>query len=128
MLSEPERSPCGPRAVVCLRNAYVCETVALRNVEHARSIRLACMREWLPSDVLEISTDSASVERARKNVISEASNNRLSIYLHDVAATPGESSLSRLPTRGRVRRQVLHVPKGSSTNHNVSVWLSEFLR
>ena len=127
--------------------------------DHHASLTVARMREWLPTDVLEISTDSASGDQAPKNVISEASNNRISVYLHDDAATPGESSLSLLPwfpeqafqtgvdvfmpandapdgtitirnlPRGDASQpQVLHVPNWSSTNHNVSVLLSDFPR
>lgn len=123
------------------------------------AITVSRMREWLPEDVLEISTASESGDQEAKNVISEASTNRIAIYLHDDAATPGESSLALLPwfpdqafqtgvdifmpasdtpngtitirnlPRGDASKpQLLRIPNWSSTNHNVSVLLSDFPR
>lgn len=120
------------------------------------SITVSRMREWTPDDVLEIETHSDSGDQPAKNVISDASNNRIAIYLHDDAATPGESSLELLPyfpdqafqtgvdlympanddpdgtitirnlPRGDADKpQVLHIPNWASTNHNVSVLLSD---
>ena len=127
--------------------------------EHHAAITVSRLREWLPTDVLEISTDSKSGVQEPRNVISDASNNRIAIYLHDDAATPGESSLALLPwfpdqafqtgvdifmpanenpdgtitirnlPRGDTSKpQSVHVPNWSSTNHNVSVLLSDFPR
>jgi hypothetical protein len=64
--------------------------------DHA-SITVSRMREWTKDDVLDISTESPSRSQDARNVISDASENRISIYLHDDAATPGESSLELLP-------------------------------
>jgi len=61
------------------------------------SIVVSRMREWTVDDVLEVSTKAPDNDQEAKNVISEASNNRIAIYLHDDAATPGESSLELLP-------------------------------
>jgi pimeloyl-ACP methyl ester carboxylesterase len=55
------------------------------------------MREWTPEDVLDVSTKSESGDQVARNVISAASNNRIAIFLHDDAATPGESTLELLP-------------------------------
>ncbi len=65
--------------------------------DHA-AIVLMRQREWTPEDVLEVATKSASGDQETRNVISAAiSNNPISIFLHDDAATPGESSLAQLP-------------------------------
>ncbi|HKP57232.1 MAG TPA: hypothetical protein VJV78_10945 [Polyangiales bacterium] len=127
--------------------------------DHHASITVSRMREWLPEDVLEVGTSSKSGDQEPKNVISQASNNRIAIFLHDDAATPGESSLALLPwfpdqafqtgvdifmpandkpdgtitiknlPRGDASQpQVIRVPNWSSTNHNVSVLLSDFPR
>ncbi len=126
--------------------------------KHA-SITVSRMREWTRDDVLEISTKGASGDREPRNVISDASENRIAIYLHDDTATPGESSLALLPwfpeqafqtgvdvmmpasdppdgtiTIRNLPRgddslpQVIRVPNWSSTDHNVSVLLSDFPR
>jgi hypothetical protein len=55
------------------------------------------MREWTKDDVLEVSTDAPDAAQEAKNVISDASENKIAIYLQDDAATPGESSLELLP-------------------------------
>src|SRR5262245_16691550 len=51
--------------------------------EHHAAITVSRMREWTPDDVLEISTESKSGDQTARNVISDASNNRIAIYLHD---------------------------------------------
>lgn len=61
------------------------------------AIVVSRMREWTKDDVLEVSTQAPDGDQDAKNVISEASDNRIAIYLQDDAATPGESSLELLP-------------------------------
>jgi len=61
------------------------------------AIVVSRMREWTKDDVLEVSTDAPGGDQEAKNVISEASDNKIAIYLQDDAATPGESSLELLP-------------------------------
>jgi pimeloyl-ACP methyl ester carboxylesterase len=61
------------------------------------SIVVSRMREWTNEDVLEVSTEAPDKDQAVKNVISDASDNKIAIYLQDDAATPGESSLELLP-------------------------------
>ncbi|HKU42095.1 MAG TPA: alpha/beta fold hydrolase [Polyangiales bacterium] len=56
------------------------------------------MREWTPDDKLEVSTKSPSSDQEARNVVtSEIVNNPISMFLHDDAATPGESTLALLP-------------------------------
>ena len=55
-------------------------------------------REWTTDDALEVSTKSPGGDQAAKNAITPAiTNNPISIFLHDDAATPKESSLGPLP-------------------------------
>jgi pimeloyl-ACP methyl ester carboxylesterase len=127
--------------------------------DHHAALIIQRMREWRPDDVLEISTKSKSGDQEPKNVISDASNNRIAIFIHDDAATPGESSLELLPwfpeqafqtgvdvfmpandkpdgtitirnlPRGdESKPQVINVPNWASTNHTISVLLSDFPR
>ena len=57
------------------------------------------MREWLASDVLEVSTMAAAGNQPAVNAINAAGGAALSIayHMHDAAASPGTSSLSALP-------------------------------
>lgn len=56
-------------------------------------------REWLASDVLEISTKSAGMDQPVVNAITAAAGaaNSIGIHIHDAAASPGNSSLAALP-------------------------------
>lgn len=56
------------------------------------------MREWNTTDVLEVSTVRPNEEQEPINaVVSSVGNANIAIYLHDDAASPGESSLEPLP-------------------------------
>ena len=67
------------------------------------------MREWLASDVLEISVDSKSGDMDAQNVITEENvfkdtmvgdrsvGEPIALYIHDDEATPGETTLDLLP-------------------------------
>lgn len=67
------------------------------------------MREWLPSDVLKIETESEAGDQSSDNVITEENVSKMTnvmgrsvgepiaIYIHDDAATPGETTLEKLP-------------------------------
>lgn len=75
--------------------------------DHAGLVVLR-MREWLPSDVLEIS-EAGDQEVEERNVITEDNVTKMSmaqgrsvgepiaIYVHDDAATPKETTLAKLP-------------------------------
>ncbi|HKP64320.1 MAG TPA: alpha/beta fold hydrolase [Polyangiales bacterium] len=66
--------------------------------EHHAALVMMRMREWTPDDKLDIGTKSASGDQDAKNVVSsQITNNPISIFLHDDAATPGDSSLALLP-------------------------------
>jgi pimeloyl-ACP methyl ester carboxylesterase len=67
-----------------------------KGADHA-TVTVLRMREWTPEDVLEVSTKSKSGDQDAHNVISDASNNRIALFLHDDAATPRTSSLALLP-------------------------------
>ena len=56
-------------------------------------------REWLASDVLEVSTKAASGDQAVVNAMTSAAGAALAIgiHLHDAAASPGNSTLAALP-------------------------------
>jgi len=55
-------------------------------------------REWTTDDELKVRTRSKSGDQDERQVITaEITNNPISIFLHDDAATPGESSLKLLP-------------------------------
>jgi pimeloyl-ACP methyl ester carboxylesterase len=67
------------------------------------------MREWMPDDVLEIGTTSESGDQTAQNVITEDNVSKatmvsgrsvgepIALYIHDDAATPGETTLEKLP-------------------------------
>jgi pimeloyl-ACP methyl ester carboxylesterase len=67
------------------------------------------MREWMPSDVLKIETKSEAGNQSSPNVITEDNVSKMTavmgrsvgepiaIYIHDDAATPGETTLAKLP-------------------------------
>lgn len=60
---------------------------------HAAIIALR-MREWMTTDVLEITTESASGDEATINAITaDVGNDNIAIHIHDDAASPGESTL-----------------------------------
>jgi hypothetical protein len=63
------------------------------------SLTVSRQREWLESDVLEISTMSPAGDQPAVNVISAAAGAAMAIgiHIHDAAASPGDSSLSALP-------------------------------
>jgi pimeloyl-ACP methyl ester carboxylesterase len=62
------------------------------------SLTVSRMREWSTTDVLEVTTKSESGDQATQNVIGQVTGeNRIAIYLHDDAATPGETTLAALP-------------------------------
>jgi hypothetical protein len=55
-------------------------------------------REWTVEDELNVKTESPQANQLMANVITpEITNNPISLFLHDDAATPGESSLALLP-------------------------------
>ncbi len=66
--------------------------------KHAAMV-VSRQREWLASDVLEISTKSGAGDQPAVNVINATVGGveGIGIHIHDNAATPGESSLSPLP-------------------------------
>jgi pimeloyl-ACP methyl ester carboxylesterase len=65
---------------------------------HHAAIVMMRQREWTVDDKLEVSTQSASGNQEARNAITaEITNNPISIFLHDDAATPGQSSLALLP-------------------------------
>jgi hypothetical protein len=67
------------------------------------------MREWMPSDVLEIGTRSEAGDQPSQNVVTESNVSKttmtggrsvgepIAIYIHDDAATPGETTREKLP-------------------------------
>jgi pimeloyl-ACP methyl ester carboxylesterase len=67
------------------------------------------MREWLPSDVLKVETKSESGDQSAPNVITDDNVSKMTnvmgrsvgepiaLYIHDDAATPGETTLAKLP-------------------------------
>jgi pimeloyl-ACP methyl ester carboxylesterase len=66
--------------------------------EHHAALVVLRMREWTPDDVLEVTTESASGNQpARNAVTAEITNNPISMFLHDDAATPAETTLALLP-------------------------------
>jgi hypothetical protein len=66
--------------------------------EHHAAIVMMRMREWTVDDKVDVSTASTSGNQSSQNVITaEITNNPISIFLHDDAATPGESTLALLP-------------------------------
>lgn len=66
--------------------------------DHAAIIAMR-MREWMTTDVLEISTELASGDgQATVNAITtDVGNDNIAIHIHDDAATPGASSMAALP-------------------------------
>jgi len=65
--------------------------------DHAAVVMMR-MREWTTEDKVDVSTASTSGDQAAKNVITaEITNNPISLFLQDDAATPAESSLALLP-------------------------------
>jgi pimeloyl-ACP methyl ester carboxylesterase len=69
-----------------------------KSADHSALIAVR-MREWLASDVLEISTKAAAGDQPVVNAITASGGAAESIayYIHDAAASPGNSSLSGLP-------------------------------
>jgi pimeloyl-ACP methyl ester carboxylesterase len=69
-----------------------------RSVAHSTVIA-SRMREWLESDVLEVSTKTASGMQPPVNAITAAGGAALSIayHIHDAAASPGNSTVAALP-------------------------------
>ena len=66
--------------------------------DHHAAVTVSRMREWTQTDTLEVGEESESGDAEPKNVLSEATGeSRIAIYLHDDAATPGESTLQLLP-------------------------------
>lgn len=66
--------------------------------DHHAAITTMRMREWTADDKLEVSTKSESGEQDTRNVITaDISNNPITIYLQDDAATPAETTLAPLP-------------------------------
>jgi len=63
------------------------------------AVTVSRMREWMTSDVLEVSTTSASggSQPALNAITSDVGNNRIAIHLHDDVATPKQSTLALLP-------------------------------
>lgn len=67
------------------------------------------MREWLPSDTLAITTESEAGDQSEENVITmdnvgktsnvmgRAVGEPIALYIHDDAATPGQTTLDKLP-------------------------------
>jgi pimeloyl-ACP methyl ester carboxylesterase len=67
------------------------------------------MREWMPSDVLAIKTESEAGDQSEENVVtmdnvSKTTNvmgrsvgEPIALYIHDDAATPGQTTLKKLP-------------------------------
>lgn len=128
--------------------------------DHHAAIHVSRMREWTTEDTLEIGTKSKSGNQDPRNVLSEATGNtRISIALHDDAATPGETTVAMLPwfpeqafqtgldifmpandkpdgtitiknnPRGDTSKpQTIHIANWASTNHQVTVLLSDFPR
>ncbi len=65
--------------------------------DHAAIIALR-MREWMTTDVLEISTDSEAGDQPVVNAITaDVGNDNIAIHIHDDAASPGESLMTALP-------------------------------
>jgi pimeloyl-ACP methyl ester carboxylesterase len=65
--------------------------------DHAAFI-LIRMREWTTDDSVDVGTKSDSGDQDSKNVItSDITNNPISVFLQDDAATPAESTLALLP-------------------------------
>ena len=56
-------------------------------------------REWLASDVLEVSTTSTLGDQPAVNAMTSSGGaaNSIGYYMHDAASSPGDSSLSPLP-------------------------------
>lgn len=66
--------------------------------DHHAAIVMMRMREWTIDDKVEVSTASDAGDQDAKNVITaEITNNPISLFLQDDAATPGDSSLALLP-------------------------------
>jgi len=70
--------------------------------EHHAALITLRMREWMTSDVLEISTASESGDQAAVNVITDTLGGNatfppIAIHLHDAADSPGDTSLGPLP-------------------------------
>lgn len=67
------------------------------------------MREWMPDDVLKIETESEAGDQSEANVITDDNvakmtavmgrsvGEPIALYIHDDAATPGETTLEKLP-------------------------------
>lgn len=56
------------------------------------------MREWTTDDKVEVKTESKDADQSSMNVITgDITNNPISIFLHDDAATPDKTSLALLP-------------------------------
>jgi len=69
-----------------------------KSANHSALIAMR-MREWLASDVLEVSTQAAAGDQPVVNAITAAGGavNSIAYYVHDAAASPGDSSLAALP-------------------------------
>jgi Lipase C-terminal domain len=66
--------------------------------EHHAAIVMMRMREWTTDDKVDVSTESGSGKQDARNAITaEITNNPISVFLHDDAATPGETTLALLP-------------------------------
>jgi pimeloyl-ACP methyl ester carboxylesterase len=73
-------------------------TVHSMTGDHQAAIVLMRMREWTTDDSVDVGTKSDSGDQDPQNVItSDITNNPISIFLQDDAATPGDSSLALLP-------------------------------
>jgi pimeloyl-ACP methyl ester carboxylesterase len=66
--------------------------------DHHAAIVMMRMREWTVDDKVMVKTASPDANEVSANVITaDITNNPISLFLHDDAATPGESSLALLP-------------------------------
>ncbi|HET6332799.1 MAG TPA: hypothetical protein VFG30_06275 [Polyangiales bacterium] len=89
------------------------------------ALTVSRMREWSTTDSLEISTHSQSGDQEVKNVIGEVTGeSRIAIYLHDDAATPGESTLAALPWFPEQPFQTgvdIYMPASAEPNGTISI-------
>lgn len=66
--------------------------------EHHAALAMMRMREWTADDKVDVSTASdTGNQEARNAITAEITNNPISLFLHDDAATPGETTLALLP-------------------------------
>ena len=61
------------------------------------ALTVSRMREWTQDDVLDVGSKSADSEQEPVNVVTMDLKESISIFLHDDAATPGETTLAPLP-------------------------------